>query len=817
MVVKPSASISHHTTMLKNYFKVTFRNLSKNLSHTSINVLGLTLGISGAILIFLIVNHAMSYDNYHAKKDRIYRVVTQSKESTGTSETTGVPVPLTEAVINYFPEVELGTFVSNDNSGLISINREDGKTEYFPESRGVAFLDSNFYRIFDRSWINGNASRAFADANTVVLSERFARKYFNSIDIIGKIIRLNNEHDLRVIGVLADFPDNSQFPFDFMVSYETIREELLRKNDNPWGSIRSDQQCYVLLHQDVKEENVNTKFPAFVDKHYPQTDRFASNSSNRFHWLQPLSELHFDTRFSNYSYKTSSKVQLMSLSIIGLLLIVTAAINFINLTTALAVNRSKEVGIRKVMGSNRNQLIFQFLGETFLITFVALLISIGLAEVVLTKALNPFLGQNLKLNLFTNWQLIGFLFLTLLSVSVLAGLYPSIVISRFNPVTAIKNSISSNNIGGFGLRRALVVFQFFITQLLVISTIVVIWQTQYMKQFDMGFSRDAIAVVNLPVSDASKVQVLKNDLSAFSSIKKISVSAFSPASGATFGTGVSFADGSDEYSVQMKVIDPNYIDLYGIKLLAGKNIIEEDSVRHLLVNESFVKHVNLTHTEIIGRELLLYDRKVRIEGVVSDFHTGSLKQAVAPLVLVYMPQYFNQIGFQLTLKDWEQVKKYTEEKWKSQYPEYAIRLRFLEEDIENFYQGEEKSSKMALGFAAIAIFIGCIGLYGLVMFLSKMKTKEVGIRKTFGASVASIVNMFSWEFMKLMLIAFAFATPLAWWFMQKWLSNYSYHIDLGWQIFALSLILTTTIALATVAHRSIKSALANPVDSLKAE
>jgi ABC-type lipoprotein release transport system permease subunit len=448
---------------------------------------------------------------------------------------------------------------------------------------------------------------------------------------------------------------------------------------------------------------------------------------------------------------------------------------------------------------------------------VALIVSVGLVEILLTQVLNPFLESNLKMNLLSNWQLLLFLFLTLIGVSLLSGFYPGLVISRFNPVNALKNSISSRNVGGFGMRRALVVFQFFITQLLIICTIVVIWQTQFIKRFDMGFSREAIAVVNLPVNDENKIRALKNDLTSHSAIKSVSVSAFAPASGATYGTGVNFVDASDEYSVQMKIIDPSYLDLYGIKLLAGKNIIEEDTARHLLVNESFVKHVNLTNREIVGREIMLHGRKTTINGVVADFHTGSLKQEIAPLVLVYMPRYFNMIGFQTTLSDWDQVRKYAEEKWKSHYPEYSIHLRFLDEDISNFYRGEEKSGKMATAFAGVAIFIGCIGLYGLVMFMSKMKTKEVGIRKTLGASVASIVNIFSWEFTKLVLIAFVLASPLAWWVMQKWLSNYSYRIDLGWPIFTLGLMVTMVIALATVAHRSVKSALANPVDSLKVE
>jgi putative ABC transport system permease protein len=802
--------------MLKNYFKVTLRNLSKNLSHTTINIIGLTLGISGAILIFLVVSHALSFDRYHVNYDRIYRVVTQSKESTGTSETTGVPVPLTEAVVNYFPEVELGSFVSFQNSGLITIDR-DGKPEFFPESNGIVLLDSNFYKIFDRPWLKGDATSAFVEPNTVVLSEKYARKYFNSIDVLGKTMRYNNEHELRITGVTQDYPETSQFPFEVMISYETVRATKNKENGNAWGSIWSDEQCYVLLHEGAQAETVNTKFPAFVDKHYPQTGNFPSNSTNRFHWLQPLSELHFDTRFSNYRYNVTSKTQLLVMSAVGVMLILIAAVNFINLSTALAINRSKEVGVRKVMGSNRKQLIAQFLGETFLITFISLLASVGLAEILLMQVLNPFLESNLKMDLLNNWPLLAFLFATLLGVSLLSGLYPSLVISGFNPISALKNSIASKNLGGFGIRKVLVVFQFWITQMLIIGTLVVMWQAQYMKQFDMGFSREAVAAVNLPISDKNKIEALVNDLNSHSAIKKISTSAFAPASGATFGTGVNFAGSSDEYGVEMKVIDPGYLDLYGIKLLAGKNLIVEDTARRMLVNETFVKHVNATVENIIGREIMMHGRKMTIDGVVSDFHTQSLEQEIAPVVLVYMPRYFNLLAFQVTLSDWEVVKKYAEEKWKAQYAEYAINLRFLDDDMAEFYRGEQRQGQLAMAFAGVAIFIGCIGLYGLVMFMAKMKTKEVGIRKTLGASAISIVNMFSWEFLKLLMIAFALAAPLIGWAMHSWLQNYAFHIALSWQVFTVGLFLTLMIALVTVAHRSIKAALANPVDSLKVE
>lgn len=801
--------------MLRNYFKTTLRNLSKNLSHTIINVLGLTLGISGSIIIYLVVIHMTSYDGYHKNGERIYRVVTQSKESTGYSHTNGVPVPLPEAAKNFFSEFEKVSFVSYQTSGLVTVEA-GGKANFFPEESGVVYLDSVFYQIFDRKWLQGDPKKALREPNTVVLSERFAKKYFGDEDAIGKSLRLNNEFDLKVSGVVEDYPDNTHFPFDLMMSYETVRAQK-EKNGN-WGSIWSDEQCYVLLAPGVNVEKANARFPDFVKRNYPQTDNFSETAETRQHWLQPISELHFDTRFSNYIFATISKSNLIAISVIGIFLLLTAAINFINLATAVAVNRSREVGVRKVLGSTRVQLAYQFFGETFFITLLALLISIGVAEILLVNVLNPFLDFHLKLNLLGNPTLVLFLMGLVIAVSLLSGLYPSLLISGFKPVQALKNTISSRNLGGFTLRRSLVGLQFFITQFLIICTIVIIWQTSYLKKYDMGFTRDAIALVDLPVSEWNKTEALIHALESHSGIKKVSASAFAPASGATFGTGVNFVNSSEQYSVELKMMDENYLELYDIKLITGKPLVYEDTSRHVLVNETFVKHVGMkSNDEILGHQLRLHRRAVTIDGVVKDFHTHALGEVIQPVILEYRRDRFNLVGFSFQLSDWEEVKKYAEEKWKAQFPEYAIHLRFMDDDIADFYDGEERISKLISSFCAVAILIGCLGLYGLIMFMAKMKTKEVGIRKTLGASVFSIVNIFSWEFTRLVLIAFVVAAPCAWWVMSGWLSNYSYRIDLGWQVFLGGLVATFTIAFLTVAHRSVKSALANPVDSLRVE
>ena len=802
--------------MLQNFLKTTFRSLFKNLSHTVINVSGLTLGISGAILIYLVVVHMTSYDGYHQNANRIYRVVTQSKESTGYSHTTGVPVPLPEAVKNFFPEMEKVTFVSYQTSGLVSVEDGSGKANYFPEESGVVYLDSMFYQIFDRQWLRGDPSTALREPNTVVISQRFARKYFNTDEAIGKSLRLNNQYDLKVSGVVEDYPDNTHFPFDLMMSYETVR--AAKDKDGGWGGIWSDEQCYVLVAPGTDVEKVNAKFPDFVARNYPHTDNFSVTPETRQHWLQPLDDVHFDTRFSNYIYATVSRNSLVAISVIGIFLLLTAAINFINLATAVAVNRSREVGVRKVLGSTRLQLAYQFFGETFFITLISLVLSLGISEILLTQLLNPFLNFHLKLNLLASPTLSLFLLALLIVVSVLSGFYPSLLISGFKPVQALKNTISSKNLGGFTLRRSLVGLQFFITQFLIICTIVILWQTRYLKTYDMGFAREAIALVDLPVSERNKTEALANDLRNHSAIHKVSVSTFAPASGATFGTSVNFINSSEQYGVQLKMMDENYLDLYKIQLLAGKNIVPEDTVYHVMVNETLVKHVGMkSNEEILGQQIRLHRRVVTIVGVVKDFHTNALGQLIEPVVLEYRRDRFNMIGFNFQLAEWDEIKKYTEVKWKAQYPEYAIHLRFMDEDIANFYESEERMSKMLSAFCGIAILIGCLGLYGLIMFMSKMKTKEVGIRKTLGASVVSIVNIFSWEFTKLVLIAFVVAAPCSWWVMDNWLSNYPYRIDLGWRVFAGGLLTTFIIAFITVAHRSIKSALANPVESLRTE
>jgi ABC-type antimicrobial peptide transport system permease subunit len=795
--------------MLKSYFTTTIRNISRNLSHTVINIAGLVLGITGVITVYLITTYLMSFDKYHTNAENIYRVVTESRLSTGTEYSAGVPLPLPDAFKTDFPDVSKVAFVSYKRAGVITVN-VGNETKTFDEGTGLVYLTSEFYQIFDRTFIAGDSENSLKNKNSVVLSARFAKKYFNSTNALGKTLRLDDQYDLTVTGVVEDFPSNSHFPFDVLISYETARKEL--EVYSHWANTSSDDQCYVLLSKNTSADAINKRLVAFSEKY----NVIKATGRDRKYFLQPLRELQFDPRFGNYLYMTVGWNSILMMIAIGAFLLITAVVNFINLSTAASLARAKEVGIRKVIGGNRRQLIFQFLGETFVITLLALMISMCIVELIIIQFINPYLNVGLLSNFSSDLRLILFLSTLLISVTILAGFYPAFTLSGVKPVLAIKNKLHLGE--GFSLRKALVVFQFVISQVFIIGTITMFTQMRYLKQFDMGFQREAIVIVPLPVVDLQKALALQHILQSHSGISSVSVSDTPPISGSVSVTGVYWPKDAQNYNFQVKSVDPQFLELYGIPLLTGKNIEAEDTFRHILVNEAMVEHLGFEKPEeIIGEDFKYEDRTIQVSGVVKNYNTVSLKTAIEPLFLAYRKELFRTMSIELKPGNWQAALKFIEQQWKLQYPDRTYDVAFLDEQIEGFYQGEERLSLLFSISCGVVIFIGVLGLYGLVLFMSKMKTKEIGIRKVHGASVTNIVKMFSWEFSKLVLVAFVLSAPMAWWLMSKFLQNYSYKTDLSWQIFLLGLSVTFIITFLTVGLKSLQDSKANPIDSLRTE
>jgi predicted permease len=803
--------------MLKNYLKTAFRNLWRSRTSTIINVSGLTLGVTSSLILFLLIKHHLSFDTYHSQKDRIYRVVTESDGNYGRTYTPGVPPVFPDAFKNDFHEAEDVTFLSYRAGALVTIPQPAGEPKKYEEEKGVTFGQSDYFQIFDRKILAGAADKALDNPNEAVISKALAVKYFGKEDPLNEVVKFDNK-EYKITAVMEDYPANTDFPFNLMLSYITIKKE---HDENGWHSIWSDEQCYFKLKNGANVKSIEGRIADFWKKYHGEKD---SNPSHQTFVMQPLSSLHFDDRYGNFNYNTISKQQLLAFAIIAVFLVVTASINFINLTTAEAIKRSKEVGIRKALGSSRGQLIRQFLGETTLVTVIAVIAGIGITQLAM-KFLNPFLDLKLSLNFLTDTMLWIFLIGVTIIVAMLSGFYPSLVVSAFKPALALKNQINNRNSSGYTLRRSLVVLQFFISQFFIIGTIVLINQMNYFQNKELGFKKEAIITVPVPVQEVpgkgdsnSKVRTLREELSHLGGVEMASLSNTPPASGSTSNTNFTIEGNNENYRTQVKLVDGNYVSLFGLELLAGENVPDLDTARGFIVNEKLSSMVGFkSPAEIIGKKIKLWGKDLPVVGVVKDFHTVSLRDPIEATIMFNRIRNYETLSLKLSPENFQATIKSVQQKWEAAYPDFIFSYQFMDEQIGKFYEGEKKMSVLLTVFTSLAIFIGCMGLFSLATFMANQKTKEIGVRKVMGASVQSIVLLFSKEYIKLILIGFALAVPCAWFVMNQWLSQFAYKIDIGPIIFIAGLTITFLIAIATVGYRSFKAAIANPVDSLKYE
>lgn len=801
--------------MLKNYFITAIRSAMRQKGSALINIAGLTLGITCSLILFLMVKHILSFDTYHSKKDRIYRVVSQSEGNRGKRQSAGIPPVLPDAFRIDFPEAEEVVFTSYRSETMVTIPQPNaGEPKKYIEESGIVYTEPSFFKIFDRPMFVGDPAKGLDEPNEAIISKRWALKYFGKEDARNEILKYDTK-EYKVTAVMEDFPSNTDFPFDLMLSFTTVKKEVEQAG---WNSVWSDEQCYFLLRESKNIGSVSGRLSAFAKK-------YLGNNVNRTEYIvQPLSEIHFDDRFVTYSYNTVSRAMLMSLQGIGLILILTACINFINLATAEAIKRSKEVGIRKALGSSRLQLVRQFLGETILITIVSVLLSLGITQLALTF-LNPFLDLKLNLNFTGDPFLWIYLITVTILVSFLAGLYPAFVVSGFNPVLALKNLISNKYSSGYSLRKGLVVSQFVISQFFIIGTIVIINQMEYFSNKDLGFKKDAILVIPIPISESpsagnheSKMRTLRDELSKIPGVIAASLNSAPPSSGNVSNTIFTIAGNDQTYTSQVKQVDGNYIDLFGLEIIAGKNIADNDTATGFVVNEKLAYTVGYKNAnEILGAVINLWGGKLPVVGVVKDFHTVSLRDPIEATAMMNSIGGYESLSLNVNIKQIQDVLSIIKPRWESAYPEHIFDYAFLDQQIAEFYDDEKRMSVLLSVFSTIAIFIGCLGLYGLATFMTNQKTKEVGVRKVLGASVESILILFSREYVKLILIGFLFSAPMAWFVMNKFLEQFSYKEEIGVPIFFVGLGTTILIAILTVGYRSLKSATANPARSLRSE
>jgi putative ABC transport system permease protein len=806
--------------MIKNYLTTAFRALLRQKGTAFLNIAGLTLGITGSIVLFLLLQYHISFDKHQSNYHRIYRVVSGSKGNNGEMNyTAGIPAVLPPAFRIDFPEAEEVVFTQYRAQSLILIPQPNGENKKYAENAGVVYTESNFFKVFDTKVLSGDVFKSLDEPNEAVITERLAVKYFGKSDVVGEVVKFDDK-EFKIGAVISDPPNNTDMPFTLLFSYETIRKSNEEKG---WGSIWSDEHCYFLLKEGEHIEKLQSRLEDFGKKHNTE-DRLLKTT----YLLEPLSGLHFDERFGNYNYNTVGKPNLIAIAIIGLFLIVTACINFINLATAEAVKRSKEVGIRKTLGSTRGQLIQQFIGETALITFMSLVMSLGFAQMGL-GILNPFLELQLSLNIMDNFSLIIFLTIIFLTVSLLSGMYPAFVISGFKPMVAIKNQHSNRNSSGYFLRKGLIVTQFFISQLLVIVTIVIIMQMSYFRNKDLGFRKDAIITLPIPEqetpaqadsSKASKMRTLANELSKLSGIEMFSLSFAPPSSGNIMGSGFILEGEGDDLrkDPQLKAADDKFIRLYELELIAGENVEDLDTARSVVVNRKLTEVAGFDNPEdIIGKRIRVMRKFLPVVGVVENFHTTSLGNSIEPTVIINQLNRYQTLSLRINPQSFQSVLPEIQKRWEATYPESIFEYQFLDETIRQFYSSEERSSILLSVFSVIAITIGCLGLFGLASFMANQKTKEIGVRKVLGASVEGILYSFSKEFMKLVVIGFFLAAPVSWYFANQYLDQFAYKIELSPVIFVLGIGITSVIAMLTVGYRSVKAASINPVNSLRSE
>jgi putative ABC transport system permease protein len=803
--------------MIKNYFKIAVRTLIRNKSFTLINITGLAVGISACLLIFLIVQFELSFDNFHANKDRIYRIVSEMKSPSGMNYSGGIPFPVADALRNEYPELKKVTDIYlSDDAQIIVLNNNKNYEKKFKEENGVFFVDPQFFDIFNFKWLIGSSIVLSNPAN-VVLTQGTAEKYFgNWKSAIGKSIRYNNKYTYNVAGIIKNVPANTDFPLKVLMSFQSFKNDN-KENFNDWVSVFGNNYCFVLFPENLSVLKFDSFLKDFVKRHKPPEytkDNLA---------VQPLDEMHFDSRFGNYSNRTFSRELIAAISLIALFLLIIACVNFINIAAAQAISRSHEVGVRKVLGSTRKQLSYQFFSEIFILTLIAVSVSIVISEIIL-PFLNNLLQVKLNINFLTNPSIILFLAALIFLVTLSSGFYPAIILSGFNPVSVFRGKALLKNSSGVSLRRSLVVFQFIIAQVLIICMLVVVSQMDFFKNSSYGFAKDHVVVVPVPRDSISllKTVALKNQLLQQSGVKDVSLSTFTPVDNTHWHSDFKFnnSDETTDFNADLKWADNNYFKFYNLKFIAGRSYANSDTIREFVVNETLIKKLGIKNPgDAIGKKINLWNgaHVASIVGVVKDFNDAPLVKAVNPVLMSSWREVYGLINIKIHHDNIKNTLSTIESIWNKYYPDYVYEYQFLDQKIDNFYKHEDQLSQLYKIFAVLAIFISCLGLYGLVSFMVIRKTKEVGIRKVLGASTGNIIYLFSKEFIILIGIAFLIAAPSAYYLMNQWLENFAYKIEMGAGLFLLTILCSVTVALLTVGYKAIKAAVTNPVKSLKYE
>ncbi|SHN31912.1 ABC transporter permease [Mucilaginibacter sp. OK098] len=808
--------------MFKNYFKIAWRNIVRHQSYSAINMAGLTVGIAACLLIFVVVQYELSFDTYQPGYKSTYRIVTKKDREGNIRYSAGISTPAVDAFRLYFPQATVAGINAIYGSQIVApaANGNPASDKKFVENTGIMFAEPQLFDIFSATWLVGSPS-ALKNPNMVVIDKSSAVKYFGDWQsAMGKSLRMDNLLTLKVAGVIQDVPANTDLPLKVLVSYITWKQNAKTyRYSYTWDETSSDCQVYIKFAANISQSTITRQMLSFSEKQFDNNKRTAKK---RYAIAQPLSELHFDTRYNDtLGDHITNRATLRTLSLIAVLIIIMASINFINLSTAQSVGRSKEVGIRKVLGSTRGQLIGLVMCETIIIVLFSAWLAVGVAELAL-PLLKSIASVPDTIGLFNPGVLLC-LACVICTVVLLSGVYPALIVAGFKPIQALKNKINSTAAGGISLRRVLVVTQFAISQLLIIGTAIAVKQMDFVNNADLGFNKEAILAIPCPADSIglSRLNSFKQQILTLPGVKAASFSSDVPSSAHNNSSNFFFNHSVKDpgFDAFLKVADADYFKTFGLRIIAGKGYEPSDTARQLVVNETFVHKLGFKRADDVLGKTITFDSyaNLPIVGVVADFKTNSMHEEIKPLVIYPTKQSEQQIAVKIEGQKLTKTVAAVQNLWKNSYPEYAYTGFFVDDSIAKFYKQENQMEQIYKIFALIAIFISCLGLYGLVSFMAVQRTREVGIRKVLGASIGSIVYLFSKEFIALIALAFVIGAPAAWYLMNGWLQTFAYRISPDVWVFVAAIATSLLIGWATVGYKAVKSALANPVKSLRSE
>jgi putative ABC transport system permease protein len=803
--------------MFKRNVLTAFRSLKKDLPYTVTNIAGLSIGITCCLLIFSFVKYELSFDSFNKKEDRIYRMNYDITMAGAETVSPSVPVFVAPAVKSKFPEIE---DVVRFSPEWVSRTIRHGKV--FFDEKNFCYADSNFFKVFDFKVLEGNLQTALDKPNTLVITKSMSEKYFGKADPIGQVLLFNNKKEFVVTAVMEDVPSNSHLSFDFITSFYSINKFDSLEKKEVWNN--PNYSTYLLLKPGVNVGALSKKIDGWVNP--PVQNQSASQNSLHLR-LEPLKDVHFNTGVLNYKnyFAITDFKYIRIFIIVAILVLLIACANYINLSTAKASVRAKEVGIRKTIGARFSQLFVQFLTESFLLTSLAVMISIA-ATYTLLPYLNNLLAKQIPFNILESSWLSYIIGGTIL-VSLLAGFYPALVLSQFRPLETLKGNFAKTGGSGVSIRKSLVVLQFTISIALILGTFIVRSQLEFMQSTKLGLDKDHVLIIHGNNDLKKNLNAFAEDLKNISGVQDVSLTWRSPFE-TVIGNGFSIKanpTSSDDWSGVGGIAgDQHYLSTLGISLIAGRNFdpskIKGDStINEFIVNEAFLHRYNLTASEAIGKQVVLgLTGQGTIVGVVKDFHTSSMHDPIQPIVLFNSPDWFSSsVLVNVAPGKLSFVLSNIEKTWKGFVPMCPFNYSFLDDEYDALYRTEQRLGTLMSLFCSMAILVTCLGLLGLMAFMLTQRTKEIGIRKVLGASVFNIATLLSKDFLKLVIIAIVIASPIAWYLMHDWLQDFAYRINISWWLFALTALTALIIALATVSFQAIKAEIANPVKSLRTE